>query len=152
MKILLLIYIFAYTFCINEIYNITYSQEVEINNFDPIKPLYCDAGREFYLRLKNEDFNNTICIKFKLEKSNNIILKEVKAYGFKSYPSNEEIYEDVSNPLVNVLKDEFSHDKKYEYYTYSFLMPKNFEYASISIYAKNADCEYIGINAYSENK
>ena len=79
-------------------------------------------------------------------------MKEVKAYGFKSYPSDEEIYDDVANPLVNVLKDEFSHDRKYEYYTYAFLMPKNFEYASISIYAKNADCEYIGINAYSENQ
>ena len=57
MKILLLIYIFTYTFCINEIYNITYSQEVEINTFISgksyiVKPSTCDAGREFYLRLK----------------------------------------------------------------------------------------------------
>ena len=65
MKILLLIYIFTYTFCINEIYNITYSQEVEINTFISgksyiVKPSTCDAGREFYLRLKNEDFLFTL--------------------------------------------------------------------------------------------
>ena len=119
MKIILLIYIFAYTFCLNEINNITYCERLEINDFlsgnrITIKPLLCDDGKEFYLRLKIEDLSK-VFIQFNLEKSNNIIFKEVKAFEFTSYPSNEKIVNDASNPLVNVLNAEFSQDANYEY-------------------------------------
>ena len=154
MRILLFFCIFAYIFCKTEIYNITFSEGVEINkrderNFAP-KPIFCTESNDFYLRLKLDDLNNSFSIKFKLDKSNNFDFKEVKAFGFKSYPSDEELTEDKTYPLVNTLKGEFSHDTKYEYYTYAFLAPKNFEYASISIYIKNRNCEYIGISASSE--
>ena len=153
MKILLLLGILAYTFCATEIYNITFSEGVEINKDDGhliIKPAFCSENNDFYLRLKLEDINNSFSIKFKLNKSNNFDFKEVKAFGFKSYPSDKELTDDKTNPLVNVLKGEFSHSPKYEYYTYAFQAPKNFEYASISIYIKNRNCEYIGITASSE--
>ena len=150
---LLLLYIFAYTFCSNEIYNITFSEGVEINNrnngnrYTP-KPVFCDESNDFYLRLKIEDLNGAFFIKFKVDKTNNFDFKQVKAYGFTSYPSDKELTDDISNPLVNVLNGEFSHDTKYEYYTYGFLAQKDFKYASISIYIKNRDCDYIGITAY----
>ena len=153
MKIILLLYIFAYTFCSNEIYNITFSEGVEINNrnngnrYTP-KPVFCDESNDFYLRLKIEDLNGAFFIKFKVDKTNNFDFKQVKAYGFTSYPSDKELTDDISNPLVNVLNGEFSHDTKYEYYTYGFLAQKDFKYASISIYIKNRDCDYIGITAY----
>ena len=155
MKILLLLYIFIYTFCATqtEIYNITFSEGVEINKKDDryfTLPGICNENNDFYLRLKLEDLNSSFSIKFKLEKSNNFDFKEVKAFGFTSYPSDKELTDDKTNALVNVLKGEFSHDTKYEYYTYAFLAPKNFEYASISIYIKNRNCEYIGITVYSE--
>ena len=154
MKILLFFCIFAYTLCKIEIYNITFTEDVEINKPDDryitLKPLGCSENNDFYLRLKLEDLNNSFSIKFKLDKSNNFDFKEVKAFGFKSYPSDEELTDDKTNPFVNTLKGEFSHDTKYEYYTYAFLAPKNFEYASISIYIKNRNCEYIGISASSE--
>ena len=152
---LLLLYIFAYTFCSNEIYNITFSEGVEINNrnngnrYTP-KPVFCDESNDFYLRLKIEDLNGAFFIKFKVDKTNNFDFKQVKAYGFTSYPSDKELTDDISNPLVNVLNGEFSHDTKYEYYTYGFLAQKNFKYASISIYIKNRNCDYIGISASSE--
>ena len=150
---LLLLYIFAYTFCTNEIYNITFSEGVEINNrnngnrFTP-KPAICGESNDFYLRLKIDDLNSAFFIKFKVDKTNNFDFKQVKAYGFTSYPSDKELTDDISNPLVNVLNGEFSHDTKYEYYTYGFLAQKDFKYASISIYIKNRDCDYIGITAY----
>ena len=152
MKIILLLYIFTYTFCSTEIYNITFSEGVEINKFPySLKSLFCNRNTAFSFRLKIEDLNNEFYIKFKLKKTNNIIFKEVKAYGFTSYPSDEELTNDISNPLVNVLKSQFSHDTNYEYYTYAFRATKNIEYASISLYIKNnEDCEYIGISAYSK--
>ena len=152
MKILLLLYIFTYTFCSTGIYNITFSEGVEINKFSAsIKTLFCNRNNVLIFRLKIEDLNNLFYIKFKLKKTNNIKFKEVKAYGFASYPSDEELTNDISNPLVNVLKGEFSHDTNYEYYTYAFRATKNIEYASISLYIdNNEDCEYIGITAYSK--
>ena len=152
MKILLLLYIFTYTFCSTEIHNITFSEGVEINKFSSsLKTMFCNRNNELIFRLKIEDLNNVFYIRFKLKKSNNIKFKEVKAYGFTSYPSDEELTNDISNPLVNVLKGEFSHDTNYEYYTYAFRTTKNIEYASISLYIdNNQDCEYIGINAYSK--
>ena len=152
MKILLLLYIFTYTFCSSDIHNITFSEGVEINKFSSsLKPLFCNRNKELIFRLKIEDLNNVLYIRFKLKKSNNINFKEVKAYGFASYPSDEELTNDISNPLVNVLKGEFSHDSNYEYYTYAFSTTKNIEYASISLYLdNNKDCEYIGITAYSK--
>ena len=157
MKIILLLYIFAYTFCSTEIYNITFSEGVEINQRIKeknglyeitLKPISCDESNDFYLRLKFDDLNSAFFIKFKVDKTNNFNFKEVKAYGFTSYPSDEELTNDISKPLVNVLNGEFSHDTKYEYYTYGFLAQKDFKYASISIYIKNRNYDYIGITAY----
>ena len=69
MKKLLLLYIFTYTFCYAEIYNITFSEEVEINRFSTsLKPLICFGNNDFYLRLKFEDLNCVFYIKFKLKK------------------------------------------------------------------------------------
>ena len=152
MKILLLLFIFTYSFCSTDIYNITFSEGVEINKFTAsLKTIFCNRNNVFYLRFKIEDLNNAFYIKFKLKKSNNINFKEVKAFGFTSYPSDEELTNDISNPLVNVLKGQFSHDTNYEYYTYAFRAPENIEYASISINIdNNNDCEYIGITAYSK--
>ena len=93
MKILLLLGILSYTFCATEIYNITFSEGVEINKDDGhliIKPAFCSENNDFYLRLKLEDINNSFSIKFKLNKSNNFDFKEVKAFGFSSYPSDKE--------------------------------------------------------------
>ena len=155
MKIILLLCTFVFTFCSTEIYNITFSEGLEINNrnkgrqWTP-KPVFCDESNDFYLRLKINDLNNAFFIKFKVDKTNNFNFKEVKAYGFTSYPSDKELTDDISYPLVNVLNGEFSHDTNYEYYTYGFLAQKNLKYASISIYIKNRDCEYIGITAYSK--
>ena len=151
MKIFLLLYIFTYTFCSNEIYNITFSEGVEINKFSTsLKPLICFGNNDFYLRLKIEDLKKVFFIKFKLKQTNTIKFKQVKAFGFISDPSDEELSNDISNPLVNVLEGEFSHDTNYEYYTYGFLVTKNFKYSSISIYIKNNNCDYIGITAYSK--
>ena len=153
-KILLLLYIFTFCATQTEIYNITFSEGVEINKKDDryvtLKPAFSSENNDFYLRLKLEDLNNSFSIKFKLDKSNKLDFKEVKAFGFTSYPSDKELTDDKTNPLVNVLKGEFSHDTRYEYYTYAFLAPKNFEYASISIYIKNRNYDYIGITVYSE--
>ena len=159
MKIILLLYIFAYTFCSTEIYNITLPETVEINQriietkgiFEYlVKPKICNNSNDFYLRLKIDHLISSFSIEFRLEKKNNLKIKEVKAYGFTSYPSDKELTDDISYPLVNVLNGEFSHDTHYEYYTYGFLAQKNLKYASISIYIKNRDCEYIGITAYSK--
>ena len=153
MKIILLLCTFVFTFCSTEIYNITFSEGLEINKDDGhliIKPAFCSENNDFYLRLKLEDINNSFSIKFKLDKSNNFDFKQVKAFGFSSYPSDKELTDDISYPLVNVLNGEFSHDTHYEYYTYGFLAQKNLKYASISIYIKNRNCEYIGITASSE--
>ncbi len=51
---------------------------------------------------------------------------------------------------MNILEGEFSHDTNYEYYTYDFRVAKIFKYASISIYIKNNECNYIVITAYSK--
>ena len=151
MKILLLLFIFTYTFCYPEIYNITFSEEVKINSFSTsLKPLVCFGNNDFYLRLKFEDLNSVFYIKFKLKQKKTSNFKEVKSFGFTSYPSDEQLANDNSNPLENVLNGEFSHDLNYEYYTYAFLATKNFKYASISIYIKNPDCDYISIRAYSK--
>ena len=150
MKIILLLYIFSFIFCSTEIYNITFSEGLEINNrnngrqWTP-KPVFCDESNDFYLRLKINDLNNAFFIKFKVDKTNNFNFKEVKAYGFTSYPSDKELTDDISNPLDNVLNGEFWNANNYEYYTYEFLAHKDLKYASVSIHIENNNCDYIGI-------
>ena len=150
MKIILLLYIFAFTFCSTEIYNITFSEGLEINkryngsSWTP-KPVSCGQSNDFYLRLKIDDLNNAFFIKFKVDKTNNFNFKEVKAYGFTSYPSDKELTDDISNPLDNVLNGEFWNANNYEYYTYEFLAHKDLKYASVSIHIENNNCDYIGI-------
>ena len=76
MKILLLLFIFTYSFCSTDIYNITISKGVEINKFTAsLKTIFCNRNNAFYLRFKIEDLNNAFYIKFKLKKSNNISFK-----------------------------------------------------------------------------
>ena len=154
MKIILLLYIFAYTFCSTEIYNITLPETVEINQriietkgiFEYlVKPKICNNSNDFYLRLKIDHLISSFSIEFRLEKKNNLKIKEVKAYGFTSYPSDKELTDDISNPLDNVLNGEFWNANNYEYYTYEFLAHKDLKYASVSIHIENNNCDYIGI-------
>ena len=79
MKIILLLYIFTYTFCSTEIYNITFSEGVEINKFPySLKSLFCNRNTAFSFRLKIEDLNNEFYIKFKLKKQIISFLKKLK--------------------------------------------------------------------------
>ena len=127
--------------CYN-IYNITYSNEIEV--LHSINRIKAFPYTKSILRLKLDNLKN-VYAKLKIKKGT-LLFSQVEAYGYSSYPSDDMLVEDQSRPLVKFKDGEFSHDINFDYYTYSFLTPKDLKYISIFLTLDKT----INVTVYSE--
>ena len=136
-----ILYFIKIVSCYN-IYNITYSNEIEV--FHSINKIKAFPYTKSILRLKLDNLKN-VYAKLKIKKGT-LFFSQVEAFGYSTYPSDDMLVEDQSRPLVKVKDGELSHDINYDYYTYSFLTPKDLKYISIFLTLDKT----INVTVYSE--
>ena len=136
-----ILYFIKIVFCYN-IYNITYSNEIEV--FHSINKIKVIPYTKSILRLKLDNLKN-VYAKLKIKKGT-LLFSQVEAFGYSTYPSDDMLVEDQSRPLIKVKDGELSHDINYDYYTYSFLTPKDLKYISIFLTLDKT----INVTVYSE--
>ena len=136
-----ILYFIKIVFCYN-IYNITYSNEIEV--FHSINKIKVIPYTKSILRLKLDNLKN-VYAKLKIKKGT-LLFSQVEAFGYSTYPSDDMLVEDQSRPLVKVKDGELSHDINYDYYTYLFLTPKDLKYISIFLTLDKT----INVTVYSE--
>ena len=124
--IFFILYFIKFISCYN-IYNITYSNEIEV--FHTINRIKVYPYTKSILRLKLDNFKN-VYAKLKIKKGA-IVFNTAEAFGYTYYPSDDMLVNDQSRPLVKIKDGERSHDDNYDYYTYSFLTQKDLKYVSI---------------------
>ena len=139
--IFFILYFIKFVSCYN-IYNITYSKEIEV--FHSINKIKAFPYTKSILRLKLDSFKN-VYAKLKIKKGT-LLFSQVEAFGYSEYPSDDILVEDKTRPLVKIKDGEFSHDINYDYYTYSFLTSKDLKYASIFLTLDKT----INVTVYSE--
>ena len=100
--IFFILYFIKFVSCYN-IYNITYSKEIEV--FHSINKIKAFPYTKSILRLKLDSFKN-VYAKLKIKKGT-LLFSQVEAFGYSAYPSDDILVEDKTRPLVKIKDGEY---------------------------------------------